>query len=120
MVGIRAAKATINPEMAWILFPRSSFSKNTPKLIIPNSHRGIKMVDKELMGILYKGMLKWACLKHPIFYAIRKSPDVSIISMIISSLEIFISSFSLPLWNSLAFFTPRFEYCASVYATASE
>lgn len=45
----------------------------------------MKIVDNEYIGILYMGMLKCACLKHPIFSAIRNSPAPSMISITISS-----------------------------------
>jgi len=67
IVGIRAANATIKPAMDWILLPTSEDAKNIPKLIIPNNHKGTKIVESEYIGILYMGILKCACLKQPIF-----------------------------------------------------
>lgn len=57
--------------------------------MIPNNHKGINIVDNEYIGILYMGIIKCACLKHPIFSAIKNSPAPSIIYITISSVVTF-------------------------------
>ena len=61
IVGIKATYAIITVAILAILSAKLSFpQKNIPKLINPNSQRGRKMVAKDMYGILYRGIQKWA------------------------------------------------------------
>ena len=52
MTGIKATKAIIKPAKLPILSARPLSWKNIPKFIIPNNHRGRKIVTKDTKGNL--------------------------------------------------------------------
>lgn len=74
----------------------------------------MNIVDSEYIGILYMGILKCACLKQPIFSAIKNSPAPSMISITMSYVDNLISL--LEFICCLCFidlgrlFIPLFEY----------
>lgn len=59
ITGNKATKAIIKADKLPIRSPNPVSWKNIPRLMIPKSHKGIKIVNSVTKGNLYRGILKW-------------------------------------------------------------